>query len=140
VEYAIWESVNGIMADGWSAVAYPGILLERSSDGTTRTPGHWRHWTRVLKRSPAELQQHGTRLLLLLDSERERLQSGMNIIPREHTTSPKAILQLPPPQRRAALREILRQPGRAAWRIIWLTKHAIYRQTRRFIGWPRVKT
>jgi hypothetical protein len=93
----------------------------------------------VLERTPAQLERHATRLLLLLDSERERLLTGINVVPREHTGSAKTIFHLPWPQRKAVFREIMRRPGRAAWRTIWLTKHAIYRQTRRLFGWPKAK-
>lgn len=138
-DYAIWAAINAIMAEGWSAVTFPAPLLERARPDPTRPPGHWRRWTRVLERTPAQLERHATRLLLLLDSERERLLSRMSIVPREHTRSANAIFHLPWPQRKAVLREVIRRPGRAAWRIIWLTKHAIYRQTRRLIGWPKAK-
>jgi glycogen synthase len=138
-EYALWAAINRIMANGWTAITYPAPLLDTGRRDSARSPDHWRQWTRVLQCTPQELERNATRLLMLLGSELDRLKTGVQAVPREHTASPRAILQLPGPQRKAVFREIIRRPGRAAWRIIWLTKHAIYRQTRRLVGWPKAK-
>ena len=141
--YDLWDLVNAVLAGGWTGVSYPGILAHRDGhdDGAPadRSPAHWNGWTSVLARTPDITARHTRALLFLLDSERERTRQRIHIVPREHTASPAAVMRLPWRQRLAALQEAARRPGKAAWRIIWLTKHAIYRQTRRLFGWPPVR-
>ena len=142
--YDLWDLVNAVLAGSWTAVSYPAILSHRmqpADDGAgDRSPAHWTGWSAVLSRTPEAVTRHTTALLVLMDSERERLRNRVQVVPREHTASPAVVMRLPWRQRAAALQAALRKPGTAAWRILWLTKHAIYRQTRRLFGWPRTGT
>ncbi len=135
--YGLWALVNAVIAAGWQAVTFPGQLVEQPRDRSPRTPEHWQGWPRVWHRTPREFAGSASTLLLLLDSERDRLRHRINMVPKEHSGSPSTIFRLPSTQRMAVLREIVRHPARATWKVLWLTKHAIYRQTRRLTGWPR---
>ena len=142
--YDLWDLVNAVLAEGWAGVSYPAILAHRDdhTDGESadRSPAHWDGWTSVLARTPDALARHAGTLLFFMDSERERLRRRIHVVPREHTASPSVVMSLPPRQRLTALREAARRPAQAAWRVIWLTKHAIYRQTRRLFGWPPARS
>ena len=141
--YDLWDLVNAVLAGGSTGVSYPAILADRDGHHENglpdRSPAHWNGWTSVLSRTPEVVARHTRTLLVLLDSERERTRQRIHIVPREHTASPSVVMRLPWHQRLAALHEAARRPGKAAWRVIWLTKHAIYRQTRRWFGWPPVR-
>lgn len=128
-EYALWAVINVILAAGWSAVTYPALLVAPPSaadQASDRPRAHWQAWPRVLERSRDELARHAVTLLVLLGSERDRVQ---------RQARGDALLRVPTRQLlRMALRAMAGRPGRAAWRRIRGTSRAVGRALRRAVS------
>lgn len=132
-DYDLWAVINVILAAGWSAVTYPALLVASASTAaqmSDRPRAHWQEWPRVLERSREEVTRHAVTLLVLLGSDRDRMQRQIE----RHLADPAY-----PPMRqllRMVLRAMAGRPGRAAWRRIRWTSWAVGRALRRAISSP----
>jgi glycogen(starch) synthase len=135
--YDLWATINAILAAGWSAVTYPALLVaspNTADQASDRSRAHWQAWPRVLERSREELTRHAVILLVLLGSERDRMERQMSQLQAEHgggTTNPSWRQLL-----RMVLRAMAGRRGRAAWRRIRWTSWTVGHALRRVISTP----
>ncbi len=134
-DYDLWAAINGILAAGWTAVTYPALLVASSrtpaNQAADRPATHWQAWPRVLERSREELTRHAVTLLVLLESERQRIHRQIQGEQRAGTANPPWRQLL-----RMTVRAAAGRPGRAAWRFIRSAKRVVHRELRSLFSAP----